>query len=161
MFVTRSGRYVVIAGFLAVTLDALAAIMNYRIAGGTEPVKIFLFIASGVFGREAVAANINLAWCGVFFHYFIAFCWTVLYFVMYPRVRILAKNKYLSGLGYGIFVWLIMNLMVVPLSNTPAIPFTITRVFIGCGILMLCIGLPISLLAHRYYSSEGIPAQGQ
>ena len=157
MTMSKCIRAIVAAGILAGTLDGLAAIINYLLVGGKEPVRIFLFIASGVFGREAVAANMDLAWWGVFFHYFIAFCWTILYFAMYPRMKVLSKNKYLSGLGYGVFVWLAMNLVVVPLSNTPPIPFSITRVLVGGAILMLCIGLPIALLAQRCYSRGAVP----
>ena len=152
MSLTKRFQTLAATGFLVGTLDGLAAIVNYVIAGGKDPARIFLFIASGVFGKEAVGGNDQLAWWGVLFHYFIAFCWTVCYFMMYPKVALLAGNKYLSGTVYGIFVWLVMNLVVVPLSRTPPIPLPATRILVGAAILIVCVGLPISLSAHRFHS---------
>jgi hypothetical protein len=150
--ITRCIRAIVLAGFLAGTLDANAAVVNYFLNGGTDPVRVFLFIASGVFGRAAVNADRNLAWWGFIFHFIIALGWTVLYFAAYRRIKALVRNQYISGLGYGVFVWLVMNLVVVPLSNTPPLPFDLSRALVGVAILMACIGLPISLIAHRCYS---------
>jgi hypothetical protein len=47
-----------------------------------------------------------------------------------------------------------MNLVVLPLSNAAALPFKTKGIIIGILILMFCIGLPISLFAHRYYSKK-------
>ncbi len=39
---------------LAGTLDAIGAIINYLVVYGKNPVRIFYYIASGVFGKEAI-----------------------------------------------------------------------------------------------------------
>jgi uncharacterized membrane protein YagU involved in acid resistance len=56
----------------------------------------------------------------------------------------------LTGVVYGIFIWLVMNLIVVPLSNTGSWPFTIDNAVINATILSACIRLPLSYLAHRF-----------
>jgi hypothetical protein len=57
-----------------------------------------------------------------------------------------------TGLIYGVFVWVMMNRVVVPLSLIPKRPFHFTKESaIQMGILMLCIGLPVSLMAKKYY----------
>ncbi len=145
-------RSLVFTGFLVGTLDGLAAVVNFFIAGGKDPARVFLFIASGAFGREAVAANANLAWWGLFFHYFIAFCWTTLFFLVYPKLKFLSRHKYLAGVAYGIVVWMVMTMVVIPLSKIPQLPFTLNRVIVGVSILMVFVGPPISFFAHRAYS---------
>jgi hypothetical protein len=147
---TRTLSAIVLTALIAGTLDGLAAIVNYLIVGGTDPARVFMYIASGVFGREAVNANVQLAWWGVVFHYFIAFCWTAFYFFLYPRLTVLSRNVVASGAGYALCVWLVMNLIVLPLSNVTRFPITISRTLIGAGILVVCIGLPIAFLARRH-----------
>lgn len=152
MTLGRHFRSLVFTGFLVGTLDGLAAVVNFFIGGGKDPLRVFLFIASGVFGREAVAANANLAWWGLLFHYFIAFCWTTLFFLLYPKLKFLSGRKYLAGIAYGIVVWMVMTMVVIPLSNVQQLPFTLSRVIVGVSILMVFVGLPISFFAHRSYS---------
>jgi hypothetical protein len=40
-----------------------------------------------------------------------------------------------------------MNLVVVPLSRTPPMALSPGRVALGAAILMVCVGLPIALIA--------------
>ena len=88
---------------------------------------------------------------GAIFHYFIASTWTVLFFTIYPKLGIKNSNKFLVGFLYGVIVWLIMNLIVVPLSNAPHFTFTVQGVLLGAAFLIFFIGTPISLMYHKYY----------
>ena len=146
-------RTITLTGLLAGTLDAAAAIIVYN----TGPASLFKFIASGGFGagRAFSGGDIMILW-GVIFHYLIAFAWTLLFFFIYPASPWLRKNKYVTGLLYGIFVWVIMNGVVIPLSEIAQRPFNLNGALIGLSILMIAIGLPISVLTHRYYSRKGI-----
>lgn len=145
----RLVRTIGLTGLLVGTLDGLAAVVNYLIVGGTDPSRVFLFIASGAFGREAVMANANLAWWGLFFHYVIAVSWTVLYFVIYFKLKNPPSGKYLNGIVYGLVVWLVMNLVVIPLSRIPEMQLSLSRSLIGASILIVCVGIPIAFIAHR------------
>jgi hypothetical protein len=145
-------KAILLTGFVAGSLDAIGASLNFLIRTGKNPVRVFQFVASGVFGKNPIpAGNTRAAW-GLFFHFCIAYSFTLFFFLIYPKINILSKNKIITGLFYGIFVWLVMNLIVVPLSNTPKLPFNLTQTIIGIIILMLAIGLPISLFARKYYS---------
>ncbi len=146
-------KTIALTGFLAGTLDGAAAVLQYVISGGQDPKSVFMYIASGVFGREAFSGGAAMAWWGIFFHYGIALSWTALFFFVYPRFTLLSRNRFISGLAYGVFVWLAMNLMVLPLSNVPPLRFDIARAFLGTVILMFCVGLPISLITSKYYST--------
>jgi hypothetical protein len=146
-------RAIMLTGFLAGTLDAIAAIVVYQ----ANPIGLFKFIAAGAFGTEAAFAGgtIMVVW-GILFHYFIAFSWTALFFFVYPAIPLMRKNKYVTGLLYGIFVWIMMNQVVVPLSQIVQKPFNPRAAAVGASILMVAIGLPISILAHRYYARKGV-----
>ena len=95
---------ILLAGFIAGCLDILSAFLQYFINAGKNPVKILNFIASGVFGKEAAYAGGNtMAVWGLLFHFIIAFAFTLFFFWLYPKWNVLAKNKWATGIGYGLF----------------------------------------------------------
>jgi len=145
-------KTILLATLIAGTLDILAAVVSYSINGG-RPINILYFIASGVFGKEvAYRSGEWMAFVGLALHYLIAFLFSLFLFLVYPWVKSFLKNKILIGVLYGIFVWLVMNRIVLPLSNTAALPFKIKGAIIGCLILIFFIGLPIALIVDRHYS---------
>jgi hypothetical protein len=144
---------VLFTGLLAGTLDALGPILVNKI----NPAVMFKYIASGAFGAErAFAGGTDMVILGVLFHYFIAYAWTILFFVLYPVILLARKNRLITGVLYGIFVWIIMNKVVIPLSQIQQGPFNIQGALTGAAILIVAIGLPISFLAYRFYSRRGI-----
>ena len=146
---------ILLSGFVAGTLDILAAFTAYSlIFSNVSPIRILQSIASGMFGQEAFAGGWRMGLLGLLFHYLIAFSWTIFFFLIFPYIPFLRKQKVISGLLYGVFVWIVMNLVVLPLSNINRQSLTLSGVLIGAVILMLCIGLPISLLVHKHYASK-------
>lgn len=142
-------KTIVKAGLLVGTLDILAAFLHYFIRTGKNPLPILKFIASGVFGKAAFSGgNSMLAW-GLLFHYLIAFLFTLFFFWIVPKLKFLTANKIVTGVLYGIFVWVVMNLVVLPLSNTPKLPFDFFNTLIGILILILCVGLPLSFIFFK------------
>lgn len=141
-----------IAGIVAGTLDGLAAVTMYYVQTGKDPMNVFRFIASGVFGTLAFTGGIPTALAGIIFHYIIAFGWTILFLWLAMRSRFLTANWILAGIIYGIFVWLMMNLVVLPLSLVPmkTSPKDWLDILKGMIILITCIGLPISFTAKKY-----------
>lgn len=138
---------------MAGTLDIVCAMTHYYIRSGKNPANVLYFIASGVFDKAAFSGGAGMAMWGLFFHFFIAFSWTVIFFVLFPKVRFISDNRIVSGLLYGALIWLIMTQAVVPLSLTPKIPFDLSQALIGIVILMAAVGLPVSILAGKHYSS--------
>lgn len=148
-----SWKAIIMIGLIAGTLDAVAAIVVYQ----ANPGSMFRFIASGAFGAgRAFSENGMMVLWGVLFHYGIALSWTTLFFLSFPAYRLLRGNKYFIGALYGIFVWIIMNKVILPLSAIPQQPFDFVKALIGATILVLAIGLPISILTHRYYFRKGL-----
>jgi hypothetical protein len=146
-------KSIFLAGTIAGTLDILGAFLVYSVIMKVAPLKqILQSIASGIFGKDAYTCNPMIPLIGLFLHYCIAFAFAVFYFLIYPKVRFLHKNKIVSGLLYGIFVWMVMNLgvleIVFPNHKIPAADDAL----IGISILMLMFGLPIAWIADRHYS---------
>jgi hypothetical protein len=147
----RLVKAILLAGLLVGTLDILAA-STQTLIYGRNPMDMLKFIASGVFGNAALTGGPAFSFYGLFFHYCIAMGWTVLFFLVYPKLDLLSKNRVVTGLLYGLFVWICMSQIVLPLSNTPSFPFKLSGAIISVIILMAAIGLPLSFMARRYYS---------
>lgn len=131
------------------TLDILAACIQYYLKTGSGPAPVFKFIASGVFGAEAFSAGDSMIVYGLLFHYSIAVSFTIFFFLICTLFPAVLKAKVATGIGYGIAVWIVMNLIVVPISNTPKGEFDWIDAGIGMLILVMCIGLPLSFIAAK------------
>ncbi len=144
-------RKILALGLITGTLDALAAlIINYKI----NPVLIFRFIASGVFGRAAFAGAEEMVVAGILFHYLIAYLFTAAFYLLYPFSFSLLKNKYIVAIVYGGLAWLIMNLVVVPLSMIGPHHIRVMSIITGVCALIICVGLPVVLVADKKYSES-------
>jgi uncharacterized membrane protein YagU involved in acid resistance len=155
-FTASAAKTILTAGFVAGTLDIIAAMVLRSIqVGKVNIIPVLKFIASGMFGKEAFKGGITMAFYGLAFHFIIAFGFAIGYFLAFPHLPFLRKHKIISGLLYGVLVWLIMNLVIVPLSNTPTLPFKFgAGTLIHIAILMCFIGLPVSLITHKYYTAK-------
>ena len=139
-------------GLLAGVLDGLSAVVNYLIQGGRAPQRIFMYIASGVFGPRAMAGGTPMVAAGISFHMLIAMIWTVIFFLAAQPLGVLRRHAIVAAVGYGLFVWCVMNLVVIPLSHVQqARSFNPTQAIVGALILVACIGFPVSLRARRYF----------
>jgi hypothetical protein len=92
---------------------------------------------------------------GVCFHLLIAMSWTVLFFLVAQRLVVLRRHAIVGAVAYGLFVWCVMSLVVIPLSHVQqAKSFNPAQAIIGALILVACIGLPVSLRARRHFGEE-------
>ncbi len=135
------------------TLDIIAAIIQTLIMGGNIT-RLMQYIASGVFGPASFEGGMAYAVMGLAFHYVVAFGWTMLFFIIYPRLRFAPANRLLTGIGYGIFVWFMMNRVVLPISNVKMGPFDVQRAVIAALVLIVAIGVPLSFLASKHYAKQ-------
>jgi uncharacterized membrane protein YagU involved in acid resistance len=53
-------------------------------------------------------------------------------------------------MAYGVVVWLVMNVIVLPLSNVRHARFNLPQAIVGAIILMFCIGLPLAMIVGRH-----------
>src|SRR6185436_17744424 len=124
MSIANNGKTftILLTGVTAGILDATAAMISFMLKiPGSNPVKVWRFVASGALGQNALAQDLlPMAIIGLLFHFIIAFLFAVFFFFIYPGVKWLWRNLVISGLVYGVFVWIVMNFIVVPLSRVPA-----------------------------------------
>jgi hypothetical protein len=134
-----------VGGAIAGTLDLIAAFhaFGWRVPKG---------IAMGLLGSRAIQGGAGMWILGVVLHFTIAFGAAAIYCLAARRLTYLRESFIVCGLFYGIAVWLVMNLVVLPLSAFPVKTNTFTRSGLTQGILthMLIIGLPIAISARLF-----------
>ena len=160
--ISAGTRAILTAWLIAGTLDICAAMTWSYIARvvknipSPNPLDVLNGVGRVALGKEfampEMLANYTLMCVvGLIVHYAIAFGWTLFFFWAWPKFKLLQGDKVLVGLCYGIFVWAVMTLAIVPLRVMSWGPFLTKNLCIGCGIIMLCIGLPISIVISNYY----------
>ena len=140
------------SGLVAGILDAIAGVIVYYIYFGLNPLQVLQFIAAGVYGPGAINGGVLMIIAGTFFHFLIAYVVAIIYFAAYPNIALLRKNTALMGLLYGLGIWLVMNLLVLPSSNIPKGPFDVSLAIVGIVWHMVLVGLPIALITNLYYT---------
>ena len=145
----ESTVHAVLYGTLVVgTLDALDAIVFFGLRGAT-PIRIFQSIASGLLGRAAFSGGLLAAMLGAALHYFIAFGIVLTYYIASRRIDLLRRRPVVCGILYGVLVYFVMNLIVIPLSAAAAAPFALPVFLNGITIHMFGVGLPSAWFASR------------
>ena len=139
------------SGLLVGSLDILSALTHYYIKTGKDPVNVLKYVASAIFGSNAYDSGSAMAVYGLLFHYLVAFCWTILFFIIYQRLNLSSYNRIITGIIYGIIIWVVMTRVVVPLSRAATGPFDPLQAGIAVSILIVAIGLPLSFIAYRFY----------
>jgi hypothetical protein len=145
-------KTVLLSGLLVGSLDIIAALVQFYSKTGKDPLIVLKYIASAVFGKSAYSGDSRMSIWGLLLHFLIAFIWTVFFFLIYPKFKLLSWNRIITGILYGIFVWIMMTQVVVPISKASAGTFNLKNAIIAVLILIGAIGLPLSFIAHRFYT---------
>ena len=109
----RLALIAVAAGMVAGTTNLVAAA---AIFGGT-PIHGFQMIASGLLGEEAFSGGLKAAVLGAALHFAISIAAAALYVWAALRHGALTRHWLVGGVLFGVLAYLVMNLVVVPLSN--------------------------------------------
>lgn len=134
---------------VAGTLDIVAAIFVWSLRD-VPATRVLQSIASGLLGKDAFAGGNATAWYGLLLHFLIMSGIALVFVFASRRLEILLRHPLLAGAAYGLVVFAIMTYVVVPLSASPIKPPPPLQVLEGLLIHMICVGLPISLTAHRF-----------
>jgi len=149
--IEKSKTFVAIflSGLTAGALDITAAFINSGLRGGT-PARVLRFIASGLLGVDALKGGLGTAALGAACHFLIAFTAATVYYLASRKLSFMIEHAVISGIFYGIAVYLFMSRIVVPLSRAPAGKPTVTSVLLAAAIIIVCVGLPIALITRHY-----------
>ena len=147
----NASKIILTAGLIAGTLDISAAFIQFYIKTGKNPLVILKYIASGAFGPTARSGGTGTMLWGLVFHYMIVFGATLFFFWIYPRLKFMSVNRWVTAIVYGIFIWAVTNLVIVPLSLINKFPSNLGQSVIAALILIVAIGLPLSFIIGNYY----------
>lgn len=133
-----------VGGLIAGALDLTSAFITY---GPGVPRAI----AGGLLGRGAMQGGTGTFVLGILLHFFIACSAAAIYYAASRALEFMTQHAVVGGLFYGIAVFLVMNLIVLPLSALHAKgPYQLAGLLRGLLIHMILIGLPIALSVRRF-----------
>lgn len=154
---TSAARAILWSGLTAGALDLTAALVQSSLRG-RSPVSLLQSIASGLLGAGSFQGGAATAALGAVLHFLIAFAAATVYVMARRKLKWLVRRPVLSGLLYGVAVYLVMTYVVVPLSAAPfRLGATPSGIATGLAIHMLCVGLPIALVSRRFLRSAEQP----
>lgn len=140
---------ILVTWLVAGSLDCAAAILLFIALTRQNPSVLLRTITSAALGPKAFTGGAGMVFLGLCFHYCIALAWTVLYFVIFPRL-FSCTGILTNAVVYGLFVWVIMNLVILPLSKAEPRPFSPLMALINIVILIVAIGLPCAYAVQHY-----------
>jgi hypothetical protein len=136
----------VLAGLAGGAADILTAFVIYRPA---TPERILQSVASGLLGPASFQGGWTSAAIGLVAHFVIAIIFGVMFVIAAGQAPVLLRRPVLSGLSFGVFVYGVMNAIVVPLSMAPARPAPPADM-IGLGLMAHAFfGIALAFVAAR------------
>ncbi|HEY0274389.1 MAG TPA: hypothetical protein VGC22_14445 [Chitinophaga sp.] len=139
------------AWLLCGTLDILAAFGLYSfILHKATMLQVLQHISSAVYGNSAYRYGWYTGLAGLAFHYLIAGCFTLCYLLFTARYPPRGRAFILYGILYGLVVWAVMNLVVLPMSRLQRFPQWPDALF-GILVLIFLFALPLAVYTHRYF----------
>lgn len=142
---------ILVGGLVAGSLDAISAFLTY---GWGVPRAI----AAGLLGKEALHGGLGIWILGLFLHYFIAYTAATIYCLASLKLEFLKPHFLVCGTFYGIAVFLVMTLIVLPLSARHSVgPYQLHSLIQGLLVHMYLIGVPIAFCLYKL----GRPAVSQ
>lgn len=140
---------ILVGGLIAGALDISYAI-GFSAWRGVAPTRLLQFVASGLLGSAAFEGGTATAVLGLVLHFLMALSIAAIFYFASRRLTFLTRNSITWGALYGIVVYAVMNLVVIPLSAVPIGP-KFVPVVVASGLLvhMFCIGVPIALATRK------------
>lgn len=158
MYDQRRIRAVLVGGGIAATLDILFAI-SFAVYNGMAPVRLLQTVASGWLGKAAFDGGVQAAALGLASHFLLSLLWAALFVFAAARRPALVRRPVIAGVLFGMAVFLMMRLVVLPLS---AFPFPVSFKPLGTVLDLLShtflFGVPIALAARRAMQRAGAGA---
>lgn len=144
----RSARALATGTLVVGALDLFDAVVFFGLRGA-RPDRILQSIAAGVLGPASFQGGAATALLGLVLHFVIAFGIVMGYFVAAGLFPLLVRRPLVHGAWYGVVAYLVMNYVVIPLSNAAVAPPTIPVVVNGVLIHVLGVGIPAAWFASR------------
>jgi hypothetical protein len=144
-------RSSVIAGLIIGTADVI--IYHWfvtSVLGGVPLISVYQYIASGALGESAFAGGIATALLGALFHFLFSIVIAGVFILSADRISLLRRYVIPGSLLFGFGVFIVMNMIVTPLSATPPLPAPpMSQLIVNILDHLLVFGLPLGILVQR------------
>lgn len=143
-------RSIVLGGMFIFIIQFIHLWIVTTLIQKTPFILVWQYIASGALGMAAFEGGIATALLGVFFHLLISFVIAGVFFLSAKRIPLLRHYAIAGSLLYGLGVFIVMNMIVTPLSASPPLPAPTWPWLIEAIIEhVLAIGLLLGILGQR------------
>ncbi len=139
---------IVVAGLVVGILDITSAFVIAAVRG-TGSIRMLQGITSGLIGTRSFQGGLTTAAYGLAIHFLIAFTVVTIFYLASRRIVFLTEHAVVSGILYGIAVYLVMYWVVIRLVFPNAHP-SLTRDVTAVLVHIFLIGLPTALILRRY-----------
>src|SRR5579863_9226397 len=137
---------ILIGGAIAGTFDLTSAFFSFGLGAPRG-------IAAGLLGPSAIRGGTWIWILGVLLHFTIAIGAATVYCLASRRLPFLLDHWLVCGMFFGIAIFLVMNLVVLPLCAFHFMgPYRYSSLLQGILVHMTIIGLPISFSLHKLAS---------
>ena len=145
---------ILVAGLVAGTFDITYACIFAYLRRGVAPAAVFRSVASGALGPSAREGGVKVALLGLCFHFLIALILATIFYFASRVIPFLVTHAVVSGLLYGLCVYLVMYGIVMRFSaiHSQLYPWQYPWVVLIPNVLihMLGIGLTIALIVRKF-----------
>jgi hypothetical protein len=144
----RPLRAIVIAGLVVGVLDISSAFVIWW-QRGVALQHGLQGIAAGLLGTKSYSGGIATAGLGLALHFFVAFVVVSIFYLASRKLRFLTKRSFVSGVSYGIGVYVVMYWVVLP-TAFPTFRHRLSNELLELAIHICLIGLPTAFIVRRY-----------
>lgn len=142
-------RAAALSGLAVGVLDATDGVAWFGLTAGQNPIQVLQYIASGALGASAYSGGLATAGLGALFHFALSIGFAVLFAIAYLGLSAVRQNWVVAGLGYGVAVWALMNLVVLPSSAIGPQPISAATAIHGVIGHALFVGLTAAYATRR------------
>jgi hypothetical protein len=151
----HSAAFAILVGGLVAGLIDISYAVGFSAYHGVPPIRILQSVASGLLGSPAYQGGAPTAALGLLLHFLLMLIIAAIFYFAAIRLRFLVRHPVSWGALYGVVVYWVMNLVVLPLSAFPSeVKFVPIVVITSLIVHAFGIGVPIAL-ASRKALAEG------
>jgi hypothetical protein len=144
----RALRAIVTAGLVVGVLDISSALVIWW-QRGVALQRGLQGIAAGLLGTESYQGGMATTGLGLALHFFVAFVVVSIFYLASRKIPFLTKQPFVSGVSYGIGVYVVMYWIVLPAAFS-TFRHRLSNELLELAIHICLIGLPTAFIVRRY-----------
>ena len=139
---------IVTAGLIVGVLDISSALVIWW-TRGVALQRGLQGIAAGLLGSKSYEGGTATASLGLALHFFVAFVVVLIFYLASRKIPFLTKQPLVSGVSYGIGVYIVMYWFVLPTAFS-TFRHRLSNELLAFAIHICLIGLPTAFIVRRY-----------